>query len=247
MPNSLYTKIDLKKKSIHKDFNYKDCNIKNLELYNNNPILLEIICKIKKKWHCHTIILYGSRSQDSNSINSDYDIIAISNNGKQKRYYGDFKGEHLDILIYPEKMVKNTNLLLRISNGIILCQKGDFGENLINYAKKMFLKGPPKASRLEKKFIVIWIGKMMDRIKQGSIDGNFRKYWLLFDLLEIYFWLRDLWYIGPKKSFQWLRENDFSAYLAFDAALKPDAKLNTLDVLINYIISYRCTMEKNKK
>ena len=40
---------------------------------------------------------------------------------------------------------------------------------------------------------------------QGDLEGNFRRVWLLYALLEDYFALRGMWYEGPKAALKWLR------------------------------------------
>lgn len=65
--------------------------------------------------------------------------------------------------------------------------------------------------------------------------GNFRRHWLLHDLLECYFKLRDSWYLGPKESFNWLKNNDTQTYAAFNDALKPNADLNQIEQLIKLV------------
>jgi len=58
------------------------------------------------------------------------------------------------------------------------------------------------------------------RTKTEDIEGNFCRHWLLHDLLECYFKIRDQWYLGPKESFKWLKKNDEKTYQIFDAAVK---------------------------
>lgn len=66
---------------------------------------------------------------------------------------------------------------------------------------------------------------MLDRAKRGDIEGHFRRAWLLNALLEDYFALRGLWYEGPKRSFEWLRDHDPETASLFAKALKPGARL----------------------
>lgn len=87
----------------------------------------------------------------------------------------------------------------------------------------------------EKHEINTWVMKMLVRAKQEDIEGNFRRHWLLHDLLECYFKLWDSWYLGPKESFQWLKENDLQTYTAFNEALKPSASLRKIEKLISCV------------
>ena len=59
---------------------------------------------------------------------------------------------------------------------------------------------------------------------------------MLTDALEIYFDIKGVWYLGPKKSLQWLDENDKEAYEIFDKALRINADIVAIERLIRYIV-----------
>src|SRR5688572_30591994 len=44
-----------------------------------------IVQVLKKKYHCHTIVLYGSRARGQTTPTSDYDVIGVSRHGKKTR------------------------------------------------------------------------------------------------------------------------------------------------------------------
>jgi len=77
---------------------------------------------------------------------------------------------------------------------------------------------------------------MLHRASQNDIEGNFRRHWLLHDLLECYFKMRDIWYLGPKESFLWLSKNDVVAYSLFESALNINATLNEIEKLITHVL-----------
>jgi hypothetical protein len=56
-------------------------------------------------------------------------------------------------------------------------------------------------------------------------------------LVEDYFALRGMWYQGPKKSFQWLREFDAATHRAFENALKPSASFDAIDGVVGFVIA----------
>jgi hypothetical protein len=180
--------------------------------------------------------LYGSRARKSASKTSDYDIIAIREKGDFERDCRLFEGIYLDIFIYPEDDIKNPDKsLIRIKDGIVLCQKDRLGDDLLNKVNSIYKAGPSPTPDWEKHEINTWVVKMLDRAKLNDIESNFRRHWLLHDLLECYFKLRDAWYLGPKESFEWLKCNDTLTYSAFDEALKPGADINTLEYLISHV------------
>lgn len=203
-----------------------------------NDVLLEKIQReILSKYGCHTIILYGSRARGEATATSDYDIIAIREKGEFERDCRLYNGFYLDIFIYSEDAVKNPDVsLIRMKDGIILSEKNSIGSNLLNKVIAIFNAGPPQTPEWERKEISTWVHKMLDRAKQGDIEGNFRRHWLLYDLLECYFKLRDIWYLGPKESFQWLKNNDPRVYAAFDMALSPSGSLKDAESLIQIVV-----------
>lgn len=203
----------------------------------NDPILNKIQDNLIKQHNCHTIILYGSRARGDHTATSDYDIVAIRDQGDLERDCRFIDGFYLDIFIYSENMVQNPdNYLIRIKDGIVLCQKDNLGKALLEKVHTIFNAGPTQTPEWEKHEISNWLMKMFQRSKQGDIEGNFRRHWLLHDLLECYFKLRNLWYLGPKESFRWLKNNDSSIYVAFDNALKIDAAHEDIELLINHVI-----------
>lgn len=203
----------------------------------NNDLLLNIIKDdLIKNYNCHTIILYGSRARGEATPTSDYDIVAIREKGDLERDCRVLEGFYLDIFVYSEDTIKNPDIsLIRIKDGIVLCQKDSIGDELLKKVKSLFNADPPATPAWEKHEINTWVMKMLDRAKQNDIEGNFRRHWLLHDLLECYFKLRDTWYLGPKESFQWLNKNDLKTYSAFNEALKPNATFDKIEKLISYV------------
>lgn len=201
-----------------------------------DPLLDKIKQELIKKYHCHTIILYGSRARGDNTETSDYDLVALRHQGELERDCRFLDGFYLDVFIYPQDIVHNPDrYLIRIKDGIVLCQKDNLGNQLLEKIHAIFAAGPTHTPDWEKHEITQWLMKMFQRATQNDIEGNFRRHWLLHDALECYFKLRNQWYLGPKESFLWLKNNDLETYLAFDNALNPNANFETIELLINRI------------
>lgn len=126
----------------------------------------------------------------------------------------------LDVWINNENDVKNLDQFLKLLNSKVLYQKDNFGDILIKNVHDYFEKGPDKLSESERELRINWCLKTFERIKNNDIEGNFRKLWLAHDLLQIYFELRNIWYLGPKYSFKWLKENDPEMYILFENLYK---------------------------
>jgi len=201
----------------------------------SDPFLEKIKQHLIDHYQCHTIILYGSRARGDNTQISDYDIVALREKGDLKRDCRFIDGFYLDVFIYSEDIVKHPdNYLIRIKDGIVLCQKDNLGNGLLEKIRSIFDAGPVPTPEWEKHEINQWMMKMLQRAKQNDIEAHFRRHWLLHDALECYFKLRDRWYLGPKESFRWLKSNDLTTYTAFDKALSTNA-IESIELLINHI------------
>lgn len=187
-----------------------------------DPILEQALQDLVEKHKCHTVILYGSRSRGDFTEESDYDLIGFRDQGPQARDARIIDGKFLDAFIYPADVVIGQEKdFLRVRKGLILQEREGFGGNLLKTVETIFEKGPHPMSEDEARMIRTWIRKMLVRISKDDIEGNYRRAWLQFELLENHFKLRGRWYLGPKESFAWLAENEPEVYRLFDRALKP--------------------------
>lgn len=183
-----------------------------------------IVDRLKKRYKCHTAVLYGSRARGDFGPRSDYDVIGFSKFVKaEHRENGKRRGQYLDVFIYPDSKAREVSELLHLRGGRVLFERKHFGTSLIAEIEKVYLKGPGKISRAQKKVRVNWAFKMFERSRLGDIEAHFRKYWLLMASLEDYFVLRNRWYFGSKQSLLWLKENDAITYDLFEKAFADPA------------------------
>lgn len=191
-----------------------------------------------EKHECHTIILYGSRSRGDWTEESDYDLMGFRDQGEKFRDARLIEGKYLDAFVYPvQDVIGHEEDFLRIRKATVLLEKEAYGTNLLLKLDQIFAAGPKLLPDDELQTIRIWIKKMLSRIAKGDIEGNYRRVWLQYDLIESYFVLRRKWYLGPKEAFRWLGENDPESYDLFDRALKPNAELIDLQQLAEKVLS----------
>lgn len=204
-----------------------------------DPLLPEIVRHIQKTYGAHTIILYGSRAQGTATSKSDYDILALRGPGIPEETKKDLFGDvYLDIHFFPEEALNDMYLVSPLSlvkGADILCQKDHLGEDFIHHLKKIYNQGFVASTQFKQ--------KVVDEIKMNqwkidhSLVGFFYQHSLLPNLLEHYFTLRNLYYIGTRESFAWLQENDLPTYYAFEKALKPDASIESINELVDHVIA----------
>jgi predicted nucleotidyltransferase len=203
-----------------------------------DQILDIAVDELVKKHGCHTVILYGSRGRGDWTEESDYDLIGFRDDGEKFRDARLIEGKYLDAFVYPVKDIAGQEKeFLRIRQGKILLERDSFARELLAKLDQVFAEGPKPLPEDEIQTIRVWIGKMLARIGKGDIEGNYRRAWLQYDLIESYFALRKRWYLGPKESFRWLSVHDSDAYSLFERALKPEAKWDDLKRLAEKVLS----------
>jgi predicted nucleotidyltransferase len=203
---------------------------------NDDSLLLKLVEELIKKHRCHTVILYGSRARGDATSSSDYDLLGIKKTGEKYRLAEKRNGIYLDIFISPEKEFRKVGEEhLYMKGAKLLYQRGTFGVNFLKKLKKATQKKYQPLSANERKLRQVWLHKMYDRIRQGEIEGNYRRSWLHEALLSEYFNIRKKRYWGSKQSFQWLIQNDLATYKLFDRVLKNPFDMKLLKKLVERV------------
>jgi hypothetical protein len=189
-----------------------------------------------RKHGCHTLILYGSRARGDATPASDYDLIGIRTNGKAIHDTRRWNGAYLDVFVYPERRLKPGELL-RVRGGRVLIEKNGMGTRLLTRIERLHARGPKPLMPEERRALRIWSRKMLERVRLAGTEGNYRRAWLLMQLLEDYFLLRGKWYPGPKEALAWLAGNEPAMHRCFDQALKPNASIRKIEGLVEKVIA----------
>ncbi len=195
-----------------------------VDIVDNDKVLLKILDELQNEHDCHSAILYGSRARGDAQPSSDYDIVALRDKDPNVAVAKLVDGHFADAYIYSDAYVQShLSEFLRLRGGKVLFQRGHLGTKLLSQVEALYRKGPPRLAPDEFVQRLTWIDKTFLRSQRGDIEANYRRHWLLFNLLEDYFALRCLWYRGPKESFRYLREHDPSTLSLFERALVPSA------------------------
>jgi len=178
-------------------------------------LLLDLVEKLKKEYRCKAIILYGSYADETYIETSDLNILCFAEVDNVIADTSIFNGIQLDLWIYPMDCLNGYETLGKLHEGKILYEVDSLGtillEKIKTHVEREFEISSEEIDRLKS-----WCYKMMSRIEVGDIEGNYKKIWLMNDLLPIYFQMKKRWYLGPKKSFVWLKKNDKKVYLMFE-------------------------------
>ncbi|GAA0069549.1 hypothetical protein UT300003_10720 [Clostridium sardiniense] len=190
---------------------------------------------LKNKYNCHSIILYGSLSNGTETDESDIDIICFADNIKEQNDTSELFGRQLDAWIYDTSMMEKYKELAHINGGKIILDERNICNKLLDNIDE-YIKNVEKLSEEQIEFQKKWLIKMLNRASKNDIEGNFRYHWLLVDSLEIYFNIKGIRYMGPKKSLNFLKENDEIALEYFNEALNTNSGLKEAKRLVEFII-----------
>ncbi len=211
--------------------------LSNKESILNDPLLPAIACHVREKYGVQSVILYGSRARGTATAKSDYDIIGLNKSGKNERHLEVFNGAPLDINIYD---IDTYNLAeskvnpLFWDEAVVLFQQHHEGEQFIKGAKKAFYD--QKIPSEKKTNTIRLLSINLNRSQENTIKENFYRHRFLAQALAQYFPIHDLVYMGPRKSFEWLKKHDPLTYAAFEKALTPNADKETLYALLERVI-----------
>jgi uncharacterized protein len=208
----------------------------------NDPTLDSIIKKLKKDYHCHTVILYGSRARGLTTATSDYDVIGVSRRGPKTRIAKKLKGEFWDVFVYSEKdLHKLTDQNLSWKNARVLYEEGRYGRDLVARIQKILKKPYPLQPQYEIDAAKAWAQKELDRCRAGDIQGLYRRAEFQTALIEHYFFVRQKRFWGPKESFAWVKKHDPKTFKLIGRTLKFPTNLSFLKAAATRV--YKVSLE----
>ncbi|MRG94891.1 nucleotidyltransferase family protein [Polyangium spumosum] len=206
-----------------------------------DPPLARLVNELCLRHGCHTVVLYGSRALGTATAESDWDMLGIREGGEATRDARLVDGVFLDAFIVPESGVVGAGAsFLHLRGGRAVRDPRGLGARLLDDVAAALASPPRPVAEAEIAARRAWCHKMLGRIRRGGdadVEANYRRAWLLFDLLELYFVFRGRHYLGPKESFRFLAAEDGPAYEAFSAALAPGAPTSAVEALVARVLS----------
>lgn len=201
-------------------------------------VIKQVLEYLKHKYKCHMIILYGSYANGTNDDRSDIDIMGFSDDVNNCINDNSIiNGVELDSWIYNTSDMTNVEDFIHILDGKVLLDEQEKSSTFFNRIQELYDRGPVKMSSNDKEHSVKWLNRMFNRCKKKDLEAYYRHHWLVVESLQIYFDIRGLWYLGSKKSLEWLKEHDLQAYELYALALK--GKVGGVEVrnYINHVIN----------
>ncbi|EJG0042275.1 nucleotidyltransferase domain-containing protein [Vibrio parahaemolyticus] len=188
------------------------------------------ICEeLKNKYNPHTIILYGSYARNEANESSDIDVACFCDDTQECKDARMFHGVFLDAVVYPTAYLDSVpEEALRFGDGVVLYDERGLGVEYLSRVTQCLDVGRKPLSGDDVAHLREWVEKMLLRASAEDLDGNYRRTWLQYELLSLYFEVRGLWFLGSKKSFNYLKSQDKSTY---DLFVQMYHEPNNLDVL----------------
>jgi hypothetical protein len=201
-----------------------------------NEIVQLAVADLKKRYKSHTIILYGSYARGEATETSDIDIACFGDDVEEIKDARLFQGIYLDAWLYPTSSLDSVSESdHRFGDGIAVVDERGLGKKHISQVQKKLLAGTEKMKEADLLHLKEWIEKMLTRASIDDLDGNYRRIWLQFELLSLYFEIRGLWFLGHKKSFSYLCEHDSEAYVLFKTMYSSPKSNTCLRKLANHV------------
>ncbi|HVY47103.1 MAG TPA: nucleotidyltransferase domain-containing protein [Minicystis sp.] len=203
----------------------------------DDALLGVLAAELARAHGCHTVIVYGSRARGDATAGSDWDLAGIRAEAPRLRDARRVHGALLDAFVYPDAAIDELGPeLLKLTGGRVVFEQGGAGARWLARAAEIEARGPEPLPPDEEAAIRAWVPKMLARAARGDVEGDFRRAWLVVQLLDDYFRLRGRFYRGPKESLAWLAVNDPPVRAAFERALAPGAPLAAIAALAALVL-----------
>jgi hypothetical protein len=193
--------------------------------------------KLSGSFDTHTIFLYGSRADGTSNETSDLDVAGFAERQERNRDCFWVNDLEIDVFIYDEKLLRQpTAELLRLRGAKVILDRKCLAQTFLEKIEKIFEQGPPLVDERTRAVNRNWAWKVVRRMRRDDVEARYRRAWLLYELLEYYFSFRRMWYEGPKRAFSWLKENDLPTYVSFENALRENATVADIEMLVELVI-----------
>jgi hypothetical protein len=186
-----------------------------------------LVVVLTARWRPHTIPMYGSRARGDATPDSDWDVCCVAAIAAVEHHGWIEDGAFLDVFVYPGLVHPGPEDLRMLGSRVLLDERGLAAPYLAEL-RALEARGPTPMPSHQRAMGTTWIAKMTARGRRGlddpaDFEAHYRRHWLLKDLLEYAFTLRDRWYGGPKLALATLRREEPALWALFEAALVPDA------------------------
>jgi len=196
---------------------------------------LEALIDEQRRAHgVHTLLLYGSHARGDATPESDVDLAGFADVTRAMRDARRWRGVYLDGFVYPTAVLaaEPDVEMLRLRGCRILVDERGLAGPLVAAIDALAARGPVPLTDDDRQMRRVWAHKTLARLRRGDLEAHYRRHQLLFELLAEQFYLRDVWYPGPKTALVELARDAPATFARFAAALAPDASIDAIAALV---------------
>ncbi len=200
--------------------------------------LAPLVAELVTAHRVHTIILYGSYARGDATPESDLDVAGFADVERTTRDARVWRGTYLDGFVYPTALATAPTLaMVGMTGGRALLDERGLAAPLLARLAAMDAEPPPPLTDDDAQMRRVWARKMLARVRRGDVEANYRRHWLLFQLLEDHFALHGDSYRGPKLALAELERGAPATFALFAAALAPDATIDAIAALVEHVVT----------
>ncbi len=199
----------------------------------------ELLAHLVSRFNPRAVILYGSAVSGELISTSDIDVVCFVEGEEQYPELDRWHGLALDVWVHPLKEAASEVDFLKLHNGHILLDYDGIAHGLLQRVAAQLLKPPAALDARHARHRNAWVWKMFDRARRGGVEGDHRRHWLLYDLLETWCEMRQHHYLGPANALKTMKRECELTYLAIERALKPGAALHEIEAAIVAVVGER--------
>jgi len=196
---------------------------------------------LEKKYNPKLIILYGSFSSNTENELSDIDMACFSDVAEESHDSSKIGLFLLDAWIHPLAELKRPGKYLHFLPCQCLHDELEVFEKFTKSIEKARRKKQKPIKKNEKDILDPWIEKMIKRSTLEDEEAYYRYNWLIHDFPELYCKYLNIYYDGPKKTINYLRENDVDTFRQYSNLLKNGKDIEKMRQLYDSILR-RCVI-----
>lgn len=187
---------------------------------------VKVIENLKKNRNVNSIIHVGSSKEkiyEKNCNINDIDLFIIVENQEQNQIRKiekinnvEFDFNYISIEGCYRFIESKTYFFLNIKDGKLLYDKNDLGKGILSLCEEKYKEGPNKISNEEKRFLASEllsdIEKLKNKDEYETFEYEFLFYTYLNKVINMYYFINDIWIPKDKKLLKSLKIQDPTLY-----------------------------------
>lgn len=224
----------------------------------NKEIIDKIIEYLIEKFNPEIIYLWGSRSKNTNHINSDWDLYLVWNFQINNEQFSEYIfWEHLDITLFSKQVIQNNNVLKifygPLPNLKLLFDKTNWLWNdILIETQRVYLLWPQNITLEEIDKEIKYLKRLLSKIMAYKENSEIVFYHIAhyyFKIIPFWFTINYKWSLPVQYGLPIIKEEDDIFYLELKNIVdwkNINEKINSCNNVLNYFINKQKKIENKK-